>query len=146
VPIQRTGDGFVSQWLRAETPEQLRMLERMRDRLKRKLDRADKLDAEPGGDKRDPIPDRDWCRVYEHYQRGYTALLVEERERTKLALMERRLDPGDAPLTDEEYETGTRELGLEALRSLPVDQLAPELARRGIKLIVAPPETEEKDG
>jgi hypothetical protein len=137
MPIQRPGDSFVTAWLRASTPEQMRMLDRLGARLHRKLDAADAKGS-------NEAPDRDWTRAYEAYQRGYQHFVTVELERLKLALMERRLNPGESPLTDEEYQAGSRELGLEALRTLPVDQLAPELERRGIKLIVAP-EHEEKD-
>lgn len=127
------GDGSVSAWLRAETPEHLALLSRMRERLVRKLDRADKADGEPSGERRDPVPDRDWCRLAQRYQTGYHALLVEERERSKLALMARLRGDGHV-LTDEEYETGLRELQQAALKDLPPADLEAELARRGIKM------------
>lgn len=126
-------DGSVSTWLRAETPEHLRLLSRMRERLVRKLDRADTAEAAPGGERRDPIPDRDWCRLAQRYQTGYQALLVEERERSKLALMARLRGDGHV-LTDEEYETGLRDLQQTALKDLPPADLAAEIERRGIKL------------
>jgi hypothetical protein len=123
----------VSAWLRAETPHNLRLLERLRDRLVRKLDRADKLEAVPGGEVRDPVPDRDWCRALRTYQAGYQGLLVEERERAKLALAA-RLKGGATILTDEEYDTGVAEIQRHALKELPVEDLVAELAKRGLKL------------
>lgn len=134
VTIQRSVDtGSVSTWLRAETPEHLALLTRMRERAVRKLDRADAADQGPGGERRDPVPDRDWCRLVQRYQAGYALLLTEERERQKLALIA-KLKGGGKVLTDEEYALGIAELEREALASLPPEDLIAELARRGLKL------------
>ena len=80
------GGGAVSQWLRDETEHQLRLLSKIRERLDRVMERQDqvlnKYDAAA-------VPDRDWMRAYHGYLQGFTALLVEERERAKLALAAR---------------------------------------------------------
>lgn len=145
MPIQRPGDtGSVSTWLRAETPEHLELLTRMRERAVRKLDRADAAEAAPGGERRDPVPDRDWCRLVQRYQAGYALLLTEERERAKLALMARLKGQGKI-LTDEEYESELLEVGREALAQLPVEDLARELERRGLKLPGAAAEPDEDE-
>lgn len=135
MPITRPGDtGSVSTWLRGETPELLSLLTKLRTRLERRLEASKNPDA---------VPDRDWCRGFQRYQTGYAALLAEERERAKLALMARLKGQGKV-LTDEEYEAGIRELALESLGSLPAEDLARELERRGLKLpaVAAEPDDE----
>lgn len=139
--MTRPGEGYVSTWLRAETPEQLRMLERLRSRVMRKLDQGDRAAALADKTAKNPdevgqldiTPDRDLCRVIERYQAGYTLLITEEREQRKLALLARLKGQGTL-ITDEEYETGMRELGLDAVATLSEGDLTAALARRGLKL------------
>lgn len=128
--------GIASAWLRAETPEHLRVLTRLRERLVKRLDAADTKGSTE-------VPDRDWCRALQRYQAGYGLLLTAETERQKLALMAQL--KGGAVITDEEYNTGIRELGIEALRQLPAADLAAELERRGLKLPAGTPENERGD-
>lgn len=137
------GGGIASQWLRAETTEHMRLLSRLRGRLEAKLDRLDEA-ARKAGVPLDAIPDRDWCRALQRYQQGYTTLLVEERERAKLAIAA-RLKGGDQVLSDEEFSAGLRELGVEALKELPAADLAAELARRGINVPVVSVDDEDQD-
>lgn len=118
----------VSAWLRQRTPQHLAMLDKMRDALR---DHFPVLG----------VPDREWARVYGLYQQGFHALLAEERERAKLQLMARLRGNGQV-LTDEEFDAGMRELGMQAVRDLPTADLAQELMRRGLTLPTA--NTEDK--
>ena len=115
----------VSRWLRERTPQHLVLLDKMRDAL------TDRFPVSEDG--KPLIPDRDWARVYGLYQQGFHVLLTEERERAKLQLMA-RMRGHDGPMTDAEYESAMRELGIEALRELSSDELAKELIRRGLTL------------
>lgn len=116
----------VSDWLRAETPKHCKLLTDLRERLEASLD----LDVNEHG-----TPSRDWARNYGTYQKGYQALLVEERERAKLRLLANR--SGQSPLTDDEYEQEMKLLGLEAMKELPTADLASELIARGLPVPVA---------
>lgn len=69
----------VSQWLRVETEQQLKILTRIRLRLVARLDALDLAGSTS-------VPDRDWMRAHHAYTHGFALLLVEERERAKLAL------------------------------------------------------------
>lgn len=80
-------------------------------------------------------PSRNWCRAFERYQTGYHGLLVEERERAKLALLAKR--SGQATLTDEEYELEMRQLAIEAVKELPIADLASEFLARGMNVPVS---------
>lgn len=80
-------------------------------------------------------PSRNWCRAFANYQTGYHGLLVEERERAKLSLLAKRA--GQASLTDEEYELELRQLAIEALKELPIADLASEFLARGMTLPVS---------
>lgn len=113
---ERPGD--VSAWLRRQTPEHLDLLGRMHERLRAHLPTSG-------------VPDREWCRVYNLYQQGYNHLLAEERERAKLALLASKSGSGQ-PLSDEDYESEMRALGLEAVKELPAEELSAELTRRGV--------------
>lgn len=141
--MTRADTGSVSTWLRLETPEHLELLTRLRRRVVRKLDQTEALARREGGGELDITPDRDLCRVIQRYQTGYTALLTEERERQKLALMARL--KGQAVLSDEEYESGVRELALEALASLPAEDLVRALEARGIRLPAGAVSDEDRD-
>jgi len=77
-------------------------------------------------------PGRDWCRVYEAYQAGYHALVNDVREHAKLALLAKRIAGATQPMTDEELERELDAIGKERVLSLPTEDLATELARRGI--------------
>ena len=115
----------VSKWLRERTPQHLALLDKMRGAL---------TDKFPVGIASEPlIPDRDWARVYALYQAGFHALLTEERERGKLALMARLKSNGQV-LTDEEFEAGMRDLAMQAVKELSTADLAQELMRRGLTL------------
>lgn len=137
--------GIASKWLRSETPQHLRMLTRVRERIERRLDREDRAAAESGREA-DEVPDRDVCRAIQRYQASFTALLVEERERAKLALaVKLKGGAGAQILTDEELEAGMRELAAAALKELPIADLAAELARRGIRIPEAPDDHGDDD-
>jgi hypothetical protein len=119
----------VSKWLRERTPQHLALLDKMRGAL---------TDKFPVGIAGEPlIPDRDWARVYGLYQAGFHALLTEERERAKLALMARLKSEGKE-LSDEEFEAGIRNLAIHALKELSTADLAQELMRRGLTLPSVP--------
>lgn len=122
----------VSDWLRSETPRHLKLLSDLRSRLEDSLD-SDVAVDETGASK--GTPSRDWCRAFARYQQGYEHLLVEERERAKLALLAKRA--GHASLTDEEYELEMRQLGKEALKELPIADLASEFLARGMSIPVS---------
>lgn len=116
----------VSDWLRAETPKHCKLMTQIRERLEKAID----TDVNEHG-----TLSRDWVRSYGAYQKGYAALLIEERERAKLRLLADR--SGHAPLTDEEYEHEMRTLALEAMKELPTADLASELIARGLPVPVA---------
>lgn len=113
----------VAAWLRDRTPKHLELLDSMRDRL------AESLQALPPR----VTPSRDWARVYEAYQAGYHALIADVRETAKMALMAQVRGTAQ-PLTDDEFEREMGQLVREQLRELPADELAAELARRGVSL------------
>lgn len=117
----------VSDWLRSETPAHLKLLSRLRARLEETMDVEICVDANGDGSS---TPSRNWCRAFERYQTGYHGLLVEERERAKLALLAKRA--GQASLTDEEYDLEMRQLAIEAVKELPIADLAQECASRGL--------------
>lgn len=125
----------VSAWLRSETPHHLELLTKLRVRLVKAMDaQFGHGDIVPADTNDRGTMSRDWTRAYGRYQAGFNALLVEERERAKLALMAHRT--GQTPLTDEEYERDMRELGIEALKELPTADLAIEMANRGLTMPV----------
>lgn len=128
----------VSDWLRAETPRHLTLLSRLRERLEGSLDEDVAVD-ENGHSK--GTPSRDWCRAFARYQQGYEHLLVEERERAKLALLAKRA--GAATLTDEEYELEIKQLAKEAVRELPIADLAAEFLNRGMSVPVVDGSSED---
>ena len=109
--------------LKSESERFLRLLETLGEKLKRTL----VTDCNEGGS-----PSRDWARSFGHYSQGVRGLLDEQRERVKLKLMAGKV--GQAPLTDEEYEAGLRELGLEHVKQLSTADLAAELAARGLTM------------
>lgn len=117
----------VSDWLRSETPAHLRLLSRLREKLELTIDTDVSVDMH--GQER-ATPSREWCRAFARYQEGYHGFLSEERERAKLALLAKRA--GQASLTDEEYELEMRELGRQALKELPIADLASEFLERGM--------------
>lgn len=121
----------ISRWLRERTPQHLDLLDRMRASLLHNL---------PEGSR--GIPDRDWARIGGLYLQAFNALLAEERERAKLALMA-RLKGGGAVLTDEEFENGIRDLALQAIRELSTADLVNELTKRGLTLPAASAEGEQ---
>lgn len=122
----------VSDWLRSETPKHLVLLTQLRKQLEesREADRNE-----------DGTPTRDWCRAFARYQQGYTNLLVEERERAKLALLAKRA--GAATLTDEEYELEMRQLAKEAVKELSTSELAAEFLNRGMNIPVVSDEGDD---
>lgn len=124
----------VSDWLRSETPKHCLLLTQIRERVEATLD----TDVNEHG-----TPSRDVIRAYATYQKGYTALLVEERERAKLRILADR--SGHTPMTDEEYETEMRMLGLDAIKQLPTADLASELIARGLTVPSVSSEHEDPD-
>lgn len=133
----------VNEWLRTETQRNLSLLTKLREKLEASLEERPDIDPGTGiqrvnGDGK-PMwieadlnergtPSRDWCRGYARYHGGYTAILVEERERYKLRLVAHRL--GLEELSDDEFERGLEELATEALNNMTPEQLEAVLARR----------------
>ena len=113
--------------LRAESERYMDLLERLGAKLSRTLE----ADVNEHG-----TPSRDWARSYGNYSQGLRGLLEEQRERIKLRLMAGKM--GQAPLTDEEYEAGLRELALERVKELSTADLAGELAARGLTMPSVP--------
>lgn len=137
-------DWTVNAWLRKETPRHTALLAKLRERLERTLDRwtdEDGITQLPDVNEHG-TPSRDWCRAYQRYAAGYATLLSEERERAKLQLMARLRGNGQV-LTDEEFESGMRELAMQAVKELPTADLAQELMRRGLTLPSTQPDDEE---
>lgn len=126
----------VSAWLRLETPRHLELLTKIRETVTAALTPRTEYDADgranviPADLNDNGSPARDWCRAYQEYRRGYETLLVEERERAKILVLAQRA--GQTPLTDEEYETEMRKLGLEAVREMDDAELQEEIRRRGL--------------
>lgn len=126
----------VSAWLRNETPKHLDLLTKLRETITASLSPQREEDADgkvliiPADLNEFGTPTRDWCRAYAQYRAGYETLLQEERERAKLALIAQR--GGQTPLSEEEYESEMRQLGLEAMRELDTGDLASEFLRRGM--------------
>jgi hypothetical protein len=112
----------ISAWLRRETPEHLRLMERLRTKLGETMT----VDINACG-----TPSRDWARCFQRYQATYTALLVEERERFKLRLAMSK--QGEGLIDDAEYAAGLQELALESIQTLPDDALQKELERRALQ-------------
>lgn len=133
----------VNEWLRTETQRNLNLLTRLREKLEASLEERPDIDPGTGaqrvnGDGKpmwlEPdlndrgTPSRDWCRGYARYHGGYTAILVEERERYKLRLLAHRA--GLEELSDDEFTAGLEELAMEALNNMAPEQLEAVLARR----------------
>lgn len=126
----------VSAWLRLETPKHLDLLTKLRETLTAALTLRQEPDADgelraiPPDLNDNGSPNRDWCRGFTEYRRGYETLLQEERERAKLLVMAQ--SKGQTPLTDEEYEQELRQLGVEALSQVDDAVITAELERRGM--------------
>lgn len=109
----------VSQWLREETPEHMKLMTRLRVHL---------VDSMNSDINENGTPTRDWCRALQRYQGSFVALMTEERERIKLRLA---LDKsGHTVLSDEELEAELRDLATESLQVMTPETLHGELARR----------------
>ena len=111
-------DGWMRQFLRRGAEQQVGMLTALADRLERDLAK------QPEG-----LPGKEWVRVARLYQDGYRHLAQQELETAKVQLLARRVS-GRAPLSDAEYEEQMAALGLEAVRTLSVEQLEVELERK----------------
>jgi len=120
-------NGWMAQFLRKEAEQQAALLEGLRTRLIAQLERQGKLDAAA-------LPDKDWCRVARLYQEGYRALASLELETAKVQLLAERAARDRPPMTDEEYAQEMADLGRDAVKALPDDELRAELARRGLAL------------
>jgi hypothetical protein len=133
----------VNEWLRTETQSNLSLLTKLRQKLEASLE--ERPDVDPGtglqrvNDDGKPMwleadlndrgtPSRDWCRGYARYHGGYTAILVEERERYRLRLLAHRA--GFEEMSDDEFDRGLEELANEALNNMTPEQLEAVLARR----------------
>jgi hypothetical protein len=137
------GKRSVNEWLRKETQQNLSLLTKLREKLEASLEERPDIDPGSGrqrvnGDGK-PMwieadlnergtPSRDWCRGYARYHGGYTAILVEERERYKMRLLAHRA--GFEELTDDEFNAGLAELANEALNNMAPELLEAVLARR----------------
>lgn len=126
--VGRADAGWVSRFLRADAERQARMLETLSDRLERDLVNLPEKQ----------LPSKEWIRAARLRLDGFRALAQLELETARLKLLAARVGQGERELTDEEYEAGKLELGLETLQSMPVDRLGTELARRGLVLMPAP--------
>lgn len=124
----------VQSWLRQETPEHLKLMSDLRERLGETI----RTDITEGG-----VPSRDWCRALSRYQTSFTLLLTEERERIKLRLMMGKA--GEQMLTDEEYAAEMANLAKESIQTLPADVLHAELERRGMTAPVLVEREDEDD-
>lgn len=111
--------------LKAESERYMALLERLGAKLTATL---------PSDVNEFGTPSRDWARSFGHYSGGVRGMLAEQRERVKLKLLAGKA--GQAPLTDEEYESELRQLAIEAVRELPERELQEELVRRGVTLPV----------
>lgn len=134
---ERNKAASVREWLARETPENLDLLTRLRERLDQTLDeRPDfELDGSPRinaagrqmmlpADVNDyGTPSRDWCRAYQRYQAGYQVVLEGEMKTAQLT-------PDAQRISAEEFDSELRKLALEALRQLPDGEIQAELARR----------------
>lgn len=110
----------VTSWVTSETPEHLKLLSRLRVRL---------VDSMHGDINESGTPTRDWCRAYQRYQTGFANVVAEQREHVRLRLL---LDKsGQQVLSDEEYERELKQLALEGIAEVPVEELNRELERRG---------------
>jgi hypothetical protein len=117
--VARVSSADVTQWLMDETPEHLKLMTKLRDKLVKTMD----ADVNERG-----TPSRDWCRGYKSYQATYQMLIAEDRERLKLRLLMKRA--GEEMLSDEEYEAELDSLAVESLGTLPTDKLQAELMKR----------------
>lgn len=93
-------------------------------KLRERLDATIATDVTENG-----TPTRDWCRAASRYQHSYQMLMLEERERLKLRVL--MTAKGTPVLDDAEYQQALSQLAIEALGTLPQDQLIAELERRG---------------
>lgn len=118
--------------MRAQSERYLGILERLGQRLLETLT----VDVNEAGS-----PTRDWNRSMANYSKGMQGLLAEQRERTKLKLLAGKA--GQVPLTDEEYEAEMAQLGLQAVRELPAEQLRAELERRGVRVLEVEEQNED---
>lgn len=117
-------DRWMREFLATEAEAQTRMLTGLRLRLERGQAAADPKSTAP--------PSREWVRAARMYLDGYRALATLELEHAKVKLMARKA--GMDALTDEEYAKELVELGRDAVRSLPDDELRAELERRAMAL------------
>lgn len=108
-----------SSWLRDESPPNLEILTRLRERL------AESIDSDTN---EEGTPSADWCLASDRYARAFEAFLAEQRER--MALRIKAAQQGAELLDDDEYEAGLAELAVESLSILPEEMLRAELARR----------------
>ena len=77
-------------------------------------------------------PTRDWCRAFSRYQTGLNDLTNEQLKHAQLQLLAQRA--GQGALTDEDYEAGLAELGVEAVKAMDRDVLQRALAERGLRV------------
>ena len=87
------------------------------NRVLRRLDHD--LRANPEG-----LPSPAWLEAFRYVAPTILALFREQRDRAALASVPQ------APLTEEEYENGMRELRSEALQELSIDELEQQLLKR----------------
>lgn len=132
-----------------EISRQLDINAKLGEGLLRELDRTHKegrpvFDAEGNVVATSFTPDRDWARCYGHYRNVNRDLLTEERERTKLRLLLDK-DGGHRVLTDEEFAAEMKQLALEAVRTMPPEELARELSARGVSVPVTEDDSRDDD-
>lgn len=110
--------------LAAEKAKYMAMLERLGARL------TETMDSEVC--KYSATPSRDWARVFKCYQQGLNDLASEQLKHAQLQLLAQRSATG--ALTDEDYELGLAELGIEAVKTLERGTLQKALAERGLRV------------
>jgi hypothetical protein len=117
---RRPHDGWMAQFLRAEAARQAEMIQRVRQRVERDLERTEEIGTVPG---------EDTMRAAKFAQEGFKILATLELEAAKVELLARRV-LGKAPMTDEEYAAQLEALGRDGLDALPVEEIEAALQRR----------------
>lgn len=131
-------DRNVNLWLQRELPKHTQLLSKLRERLEASLEPRREVDADgnvsyvPADVNAHGTPSRDWCRAFQRYAGSLGVILVEDREKAKVAMLAKKA--GLATLSDDDYAREMHELGREAVRELSEGELIAEIRRRGLAL------------